>query len=34
MYGLLLMVLVKVALPKLVDDPYSDGFKVFQRLCT
>ncbi len=31
-YGLLLIVLTKLALPKLVDDPQTDGFKVFQTL--
>ena len=31
-YGLLLMVLTKYALPKLVDDPDTDGFRVFQTL--
>jgi V/A-type H+-transporting ATPase subunit I len=32
MYGILLMVLTKYVLPKLVDDPHTDGFRVFQRL--
>ena len=32
LYGFLLLFLVKYALPKLVDDPHTDGFKVFQRL--
>jgi len=31
-YGLLLMVLTKYALPKLVDDPDTDGFRVFKTL--
>jgi len=31
-YGLLLMILTKLALPKLVDDSQTDGFKVFQTL--
>ena len=31
-YGLLLMVLTKYALPKLVEDPDTDGFRVFQTL--
>ena len=31
-YGLLLVVLTKFALPKLVDDSQTDGFKVFQTL--
>lgn len=31
-YGVLLLFLVKYALPKLVDDPHGEGFKVFQRL--
>jgi V/A-type H+/Na+-transporting ATPase subunit I len=31
-YGILLMFLVKYALPKLVDDPQGEGFKVFQTL--
>jgi V/A-type H+/Na+-transporting ATPase subunit I len=31
-YGILLMFLVKFALPKLVDDPQGEGFKVFQTL--
>lgn len=32
LYGFLLLFLTKYALPKLVDDPHTDGFKVFQRL--
>ncbi|NLE94403.1 MAG: hypothetical protein GX600_01790 [Dehalococcoidia bacterium] len=32
LYGFLLLFLVKYALPKLVDDPHTEGFKVFQRL--
>jgi len=32
LYGMFLLLLVKYALPKLVDDPYTDGFKLFQRL--
>ena len=31
-YGILLLFLVKYALPKLVDDSQGEGFKVFQRL--
>ncbi len=31
-YGALLMVLTKYALPKLVDDPDTDGFRVFKTL--
>jgi V/A-type H+-transporting ATPase subunit I len=31
-YGALLMVLTKFALPKLVDDPHTEGFKLFQTL--
>ena len=31
-YGILLMFLTKYALPKLVEDAQSDGFKLFQRL--
>ncbi len=31
-YGLLLLLLVKYALPKLVEDSQGEGFKVFQRL--
>ncbi len=32
LYGLFLLLLVKYALPKLVDDPHTEGFKVFQTL--
>jgi len=31
-YGILLLFLTKYALPKLVEDPYGEGFKVFQTL--
>ena len=31
-YGILLLFLTKYALPKLVEDPHSEGFTVFQRL--
>jgi vacuolar-type H+-ATPase subunit I/STV1 len=31
-YGILLLFLIKYALPKLVEDPQGEGFKVFQRL--